>query len=138
MSLNLAHAPLHTLVADFTSDVFTQDTLALYAQSSGDMNPLHLDTAVARQAGFEDVLVHGMLGMAQLGRLLTRHFPAACISSFNARFTAAMPVGNALHCCARLIARDEHTATLALEGSIAGSGVVVTTGTAIIRLHGST
>jgi hypothetical protein len=48
--------------------------LALFAAASGDHNPLHLDAEVARAAGFERPVVHGMLTMAYAGRLVTRHF----------------------------------------------------------------
>ncbi len=44
--------------------------LALFAAASGDHNPLHLDPEVARKAGFERPVVHGMLTMALAGRLL--------------------------------------------------------------------
>jgi acyl dehydratase len=38
--------------------------LALFAAASGDHNPLHLDADVARAAGFDRPLVHGMLSTA--------------------------------------------------------------------------
>jgi len=35
-----------------------------YAEASLDRNPVHLDPAVAREAGFEDVILHGLCTMA--------------------------------------------------------------------------
>ena len=52
-----------------------RDTLAAFAQASGDDNPIHLDSGVARSMGFDDVFAHGMLSLAYLGRLLTNHVP---------------------------------------------------------------
>ena len=46
-------------------------TLALFAGASGDHNPIHIDIDVARRAGLPDVIGHGMLSMAWLGRLVT-------------------------------------------------------------------
>lgn len=38
----------------------TAEQVRAYAHAAGDLNPIHLDPAAARAAGFETVLVHGM------------------------------------------------------------------------------
>ena len=68
--------------------------LALYAAASGDHNPLHLDADVARAAGFERPVVHGMLTMAFCGRLLTSHFGVAALRSLSVRFLGAATRGD--------------------------------------------
>ena len=45
-----------------------RETLAGFAAASGDPNPIHLDRDAARAAGLDDVIAHGMLVMAWLGR----------------------------------------------------------------------
>jgi len=40
---------------------FTAEMLTTYADISGDSNPLHLDSSVARSLGFSACPVHGML-----------------------------------------------------------------------------
>ena len=52
-------------------------TLALYCGASGDHNPLHVDIDFARAAGLDDVIAHGMLAMAYLGRFLTDSLPTS-------------------------------------------------------------
>jgi (3R)-3-hydroxyacyl-CoA dehydrogenase / 3a,7a,12a-trihydroxy-5b-cholest-24-enoyl-CoA hydratase / enoyl-CoA hydratase 2 len=42
----------------------THSTPADYARASGDTNPLHVDGLAARDAGFPDVIVHGLCTMA--------------------------------------------------------------------------
>ncbi|CDM25248.1 MaoC-like hydratase/dehydratase [Castellaniella defragrans 65Phen] len=74
---------------------FSPEDLRRYAQASGDHNPLHLDPAFARRAGFDGLVVHGMLNMARLGRMLTRHFDAGSIRGFGARFESVLLVGQA-------------------------------------------
>jgi acyl dehydratase len=74
----------------------TRATLALYAGASGDHNPVHIDSDVARGAGFPDVFAQGMLAMAYLGRLLTDTVPIDRIRSFSARFLAVTRLGDAL------------------------------------------
>lgn len=70
-----------------------RDVLARYASASGDRNPLHLDTDAARAAGEEDVIAHGMLSMAYIGRLLTEAFPHADLVDWKLRFVAKTPLG---------------------------------------------
>ena len=76
----------------------TRTTLALYADASGDRNPIHIDVDFARAAGLPDVVAHGMLSMAWLGRLLTNWAPQRALREFNVRFTALTHVGERIVC----------------------------------------
>lgn len=82
-------------------------TLALFAGASGDHNPMHIDTDVARRAGMPDVFAQGMLGMAWLGRLLTRWAPQSRLRSFDARFQGITHLGNAMCCTGRVVEKLE-------------------------------
>ncbi len=77
-------------------------TLALYCGASGDHNPLHVDQDFAREAGLGDVIAHGMLIMAYLGRTLTNWVPQPAIQTFGTRFLAMTRVGDAVTCTARI------------------------------------
>jgi acyl dehydratase len=70
----------------------SRTTLALFAGASGDHNPIHLDSDVAKSAGLDDVFAQGMLSMAYLGRLLTNWVPQERIRSFEVRFAAITPI----------------------------------------------
>lgn len=70
--------------------------LTLFAAASGDHNPLHLDAEVARAAGFERPIVHGMLSMACAGRLITREFGPGSLLRLQTRFTAAASLGDTM------------------------------------------
>lgn len=76
--------------------------LALFAGASGDHNPIHIDTDFARRAGMPDVFAHGMLGMAWLGRLLTRWAPQSQLRQFEVRFQGITHLGNAVTCHGRV------------------------------------
>ena len=84
--------------------------LALFAAASGDHNPLHLDADVARAAGFDRPVVHGMLTMACVARLFTREFGAGCIRSLETRFTGAAMRGDALQISASLVGVEDRLA----------------------------
>ena len=42
----------------------TEADVRAFAELSGDRNPIHLDPAAARQAGFEGPIAHGALGLS--------------------------------------------------------------------------
>jgi acyl dehydratase len=132
LSASLATAEPGKVVAEFRSAVITREMLAQYAQASGDLNPLHLDPAFARKAGFADVIVHGMLAMALLGRMLTERLPAEQLCSFDARFTGVIPVGESLQCSARIKAIEMGSVLLELVAATS-AGAVACTGSARIR-----
>ena len=81
--------------------------LALYASASGDHNPIHIDVDFARAAGMPDVIAHGMLLMAWIGRLLTRWAPQRDLREFGVRFTAITHVGERITCTGRVSEKEE-------------------------------
>lgn len=56
---------------------FTRDDVAAFSRISGDDNPIHLDEAAAREAGFQAPIVHGMLIASLFSRLLGSDLPGA-------------------------------------------------------------
>ena len=80
----------------------SRTTLAYFAGSSGDRNPIHLDIDHARSAGHPDVFVHGMFVMASAARLLTAWAGPTALRSLEARFMAITQVGERLRCSARI------------------------------------
>lgn len=70
--------------------------LALFAAASGDHNPLHLDADTARQAGFDQPVVHGMFTMACAARLFTQAFGAGSVRALQTRFTGVALLGDTL------------------------------------------
>jgi acyl dehydratase len=82
--------------------------LALFAGASGDHNPIHIDTDVARRAGMPDVFAQGMLGMAWAGRLLSGWAPQSQLRSFDVRFQGITHLGNAMRCSGRVIEKRVH------------------------------
>ncbi|MES2609422.1 MAG: MaoC/PaaZ C-terminal domain-containing protein [Pseudomonadota bacterium] len=96
-------------------------TLCLFAGASGDHNATHIDTDVARRAGMPDVFAQGMLGMAWLGRLLTRWVPQSQLRRLDVRFQGITHLGNAMRCTARVVEKlerdGEHCVRLEIQSS---------------------
>ncbi len=122
--LRLSHGPV------------TAVDLALFAASSGDHNPLHLDAAVAKAAGFEHPVVHGMLTMAFVARVFTRHFGAGCVRALNTRFVGVALLGDTIELRATLVDTQEGVARYELSARTHG-GTELVTGQARIATAGT-
>ena len=131
MDIDFTNEQIGSVVATLVPPPSNAAELARYARASGDTNPLHLDLDFARKAGFDNLVVHGMLGMAHMGRLLTNTFPAASISAFSARFSAVILAGEQVLYQATLVGIDGGQYRLSLEATTA-AGVVAIKGDALI------
>lgn len=132
MTTSFEHAQPGDRIAEFVSDPVSAEMLRHYAEASGDSNPLHLDKAFAQKAGFDDVIVHGMLGMALLGRLLASHFAAEDIRSFSSRFLSIMPMGKQIRCLAEVEGYENGHLLLNLSARVDGAEQVAISGQAVI------
>jgi acyl dehydratase len=80
-------------------DVATAANQALLYRLCGDRNPLHTDPAVARQAGFERPILHGLCTFGIVGRVLVGELcggDASAVTAVAARFVAPVVPGEAL------------------------------------------
>lgn len=106
----------------------TRELLATFAAATGDTNPIHIDPEAARDAGLEDVIAHGMLSMAWLGRLVTTAHPQSELVDLTVRFTAVTPAGaRPTFTCNASDATTYH-----LRGEL-DDGTVSVTGRAVVR-----
>jgi len=115
----------------------TRTMLALFAGASGDHNPIHIDIDFARAAGMPDVLAHGMLSMAWLGRLLTLWAPQRDLREFGVRFTAMTRVGERITCTGRVAKKLERDGERLVEVEVKAmndAGEVKVAGDALIAL----
>jgi acyl dehydratase len=69
---------------------------ALIYRLSGDLNPLHADPAVARAAGFERPILHGLATFGVAGFALLAARPGKSLREISCRFTAAVFPGESL------------------------------------------
>ena len=61
--------------------------LKAYADASGDHNPIHQNEEFARSVGLPNVIAHGMLTMALVGKFVTDWAGgAAAVKEYSARF----------------------------------------------------
>ncbi|KAB1202589.1 (R)-specific enoyl-CoA hydratase [Morella rubra] len=74
--------------------VFSEEDVFEFSKVSHDSNPLHFDSKVARNAGFEERLVHGMLVAALFPRIISFHFPGAVYVSQSLNFRLPVYIGD--------------------------------------------
>lgn len=64
-----------------------RDLLKAYADASGDQNPIHQNEEFALSVGLPNVIAHGMLTMALVGKYVTECAGgSAAVKEFSARF----------------------------------------------------
>ncbi len=68
-----------------------------YAAASGDFNPIHIDAVVARDAGYQGVILQGMCTFAWLADACSAYLgDPTCVHRVQARFTKPVQVGDVL------------------------------------------
>jgi 3-hydroxybutyryl-CoA dehydratase len=66
---------LHVGLAHSFSVQLTQEMMQEFLHLSGDTNPLHLDSAFARESGFPDAVAYGMLTSSLYSRMVGVYLP---------------------------------------------------------------
>jgi len=79
-----------------TLEPVTRLQLIKYAGASGDYNPIHTIDQAAAEAGLTGVIQHGMLTMAEVGRLFSPYQDQGYVQRFETRFTGMVHVGDVL------------------------------------------
>jgi acyl dehydratase len=84
---------------DMSCDLETQPDQALLFRLCRDRNPLHADPSLARQAGFEKPILHGLCTYGIACRAILKticDYDFTLISGFNVRFTAPVYPGETI------------------------------------------
>jgi acyl dehydratase len=116
---------------ELVTDPISRTQLALYCGGSGDHNPIHIDFEAAKAAGLPDVIAHGMLSAAFLGRMLTDAAGPTSVRRLKVRFGAMSQIGDIVHCTGRITNTDTGHAeveVLAVSGgktTLSGSATIV-------------
>jgi len=76
----------------------TQETINLYAEASGDFNPIHVDESFAARTPFGGTIAHGMLNLAYVSEMMTAAFGRSWVSGgkLRAKFKESARPGDTL------------------------------------------
>lgn len=86
---------LSDLPACIHAGTVTVERVWAFAQASRDFNPVHLSASMARQAGFDGPIVHGMFIAARFETFLQR-LSGIRLRKLEVRFVQPMAVGESL------------------------------------------
>jgi len=76
----------------------TQEKINLYAEASGDFNPIHVDESFAAKTPFGGTIAHGMLNLAFVSEMMTSAFGRDWLSGgkLRAKFKESARPGDTL------------------------------------------
>lgn len=108
----------------------TRIDIARFSGAGGDFNPLHLDPAAARAAGFDDVIAMGQLQAGIVAGVLSDWVGVERVHRFAVRFLSPFRLGESLVVSARVVAVEAGTASVEATGSV-GDRVVISAEAAV-------
>jgi acyl dehydratase len=110
--------------ADYEVSYVTRPEAALIYRLSGDVNPLHADPDIAKKAGFDRPILHGLCTYGMAARAVIQEvlgYQAAGLKRLAVRFTSPVWPGETV----RYELWREGESTLRLRASVDARGVVV-------------
>jgi len=118
----------------------TQEKINLYAEASGDFNPIHIDESFANQTPLGGTIAHGMLILAYVSELMTQEFGINWISGGNLsiRFKAPARPGDTVTVSGVIDKVTYETGITNISCNLTCSNQkdeIIVTGGATIKLH---
>ena len=130
-------APLPSVGTKATlSRTITEDDISLFAQISGDKNPIHLDAAYAEKTFFGKRVAHGFLIGSLISAVLGNDLPGpgTIYLGQTLKFLAPIHIGDTITVTVEVIDVREHKRILTLQTSCANqNGTVVLNGEAVVK-----
>ncbi len=117
----------------------TQEAIDRYARASGDLNPIHIDEAFAKQTLAGGTIAHGMLVLAYVSQMMTQAYGRAWLTGgrLDVRFRNPARPGDTLTLTGRVrqeTAAGDGTAVVCEVICKNQKGEPIVTGDATVRL----
>jgi len=107
-------------VEQFTFDI-TKEKMQQFLSITGDINPLHNDISYAKEKGYDDVVVYGLLTTSALSTLAGVYLPGKYSLIHSIEISYAKPVfitSSPLTIKGEVIAKDDRFSQITLKISI--------------------
>ena len=117
----------------------TQEKINLYAEASGDFNPIHVDESFAAKTPLGGTIAHGMLGLAYVSETMTSAFGESWLSGgrLRAKFRESARPGDTLTITGGIFCIEQKSDVLYANCSFEcrnQKGETIITGEATVRL----
>lgn len=109
-------------IPELTKGPIEQAQIDRYAEVSGDDNPIHTNPQVAKEAGLDGTIAHGMLIMAFAGQMLTDWLGTQALRNFHVRFKGMTAPGDVLTCSGSVTKKVEQDGEFLIEGKVSVKG----------------
>lgn len=92
----------------------TQREINMYAEASGDFNPIHIDESFAAQTPFGGTIAHGMLILAYVSEMMTAAFGQSWLKEgkLSVRFKAPARPGDDLNITGKISSIEQEQGDL--------------------------
>lgn len=122
MTVTYANVEVGDEIPPLTKGPIEQEQINRYAEASGDGNPIHTNPEVAREAGLDGTIAHGMLIMAFAGQMLTDWLGTDALRNFAVRFKGMTVPGDVLTCTGSVTDKVERDGEHLIEGKVSVKG----------------
>ena len=97
-----------------------QEKINLYAEASGDFNPIHIDESFASQTPLGGTIAHGMLILAYVSEMMTQTFDSGWLSGgkLSVRFKAPAKQGDSVTVSGKIDSLEEKDSVLYASCSV--------------------
>ena len=117
----------------------TQEKINLYAQASGDFNPIHVDEDFAKKSPLGGTIAHGMLILSYLSQMMTIAFGQSWLSwgKLNIRFKEPARPGDVITASGNIRNIEQEESEIRVNCNVLCQnqrGEVVITGESSLRL----
>ena len=119
-----------------SQNTVTEKDIELFAEVSGDDNPLHMDETYAVTTMFKSRIAHGMLSAGYISALLGTKLPGpgAIYMSQSLKFRAPVRIGDTVVSSVEVSDIDERRGRVTLACSCEVDGKVVVSGDAMVMV----
>ena len=117
----------------------TQEKINLYAQASGDFNPIHVDEDFARKSPLGGTIAHGMLILSYISQMMTITFGQSWLSGgkLNVRFKEPARPGDVITVSGNIRNTEQEESEICVNCNVLcqnQKGEIVITGDSSVRL----
>lgn len=127
LSIGMSHETVHTI---------TEKDIELFAEVSGDRNPLHMDEAYASQTSFGQRIAHGALTASYISGILGNNLPGpgAVFVGLNMRFRRPVYIGSVVTVRVEVTELQERGNKVTLKVSCIVDGKAAISGDALVMV----
>lgn len=105
--------------AAFETEI-TDNQMAMFAQISGDLNPMHIDSKYAKERGYADKVVYGMLASSFYSTLVGMYLPGekCLLNKCDIDYRKPVYVGDKLTVFGEVIDKRNATRRIKIKGKM--------------------